>query len=96
MLRHGARAMGQLNCDGPAAECAYAAIAIAEEASFADPPGRARAFSTAHLPCGHQQLKQQKHELLSSQREERRRARTSENINAAVLSNLSCGVVLYP
>ena len=35
-----------------------------------------------------QQLKQQKHELLSLQQVERRRAKTSENISAAVLSNL--------
>jgi nitrogen fixation/metabolism regulation signal transduction histidine kinase len=42
-----------------------------------------------------QQLKQQKHELQSSQREERRRAKTSENISAAVLSNLSCGVLFF-
>lgn len=40
-----------------------------------------------------QQLKQQKHELLSLQQVERRRAKTSENISAAVLSNLSSGVV---
>jgi len=40
-----------------------------------------------------QQLKQQKHELLSMQQVERRRAKTSENISAAVLSNLSSGVV---
>ena len=40
-----------------------------------------------------QQLKQQKHELLSVQQVERRRARTSENISAAVLSNLSSGVL---
>jgi len=40
-----------------------------------------------------QQLKQQKHELQSSQQAERRRARTSENISAAVLSNLSSGVM---
>ena len=40
-----------------------------------------------------QQLKQQKHELLSVQQVERRRAKTSENISAAVLSNLSSGVV---
>ena len=40
-----------------------------------------------------QQLKQQKHELLSEQQSERRRARTSENISAAVLSHLSSGVV---
>src|ERR1043166_9121574 len=40
-----------------------------------------------------QQLKQQKHELQSSQQAERRRARTSENISAPVLSHLSSGVM---
>jgi nitrogen fixation/metabolism regulation signal transduction histidine kinase len=40
-----------------------------------------------------QQLKQQKHELLTLQQSERRRAKTSENISAAVLSNLTSGVV---
>jgi len=40
-----------------------------------------------------QQLKQQKHELLSVQQVERRRAKTSENISAAVLSNLPSGVL---
>ncbi len=42
-----------------------------------------------------QQLKQQKHELLSTQQVERRRAKTSENISAAVLSNLSSGVLFF-
>src|SRR6202051_1035195 len=42
-----------------------------------------------------QQLKQQKHELLSLQQLERRRAKTSENISAAVLSNLSSGVLFF-
>ena len=42
-----------------------------------------------------QQLKQQKHELQSLQLAERRRAKTSENISAAVLSNLSCGVLFF-
>ena len=42
-----------------------------------------------------QQLKQQKHELQSSQQSERRRAKTSENISTAVLSNLSSGVVFF-
>jgi PAS domain-containing protein len=40
-----------------------------------------------------QELKQQKHELLSLQQSERRRAKTTENISAAVLSNLSSGVL---
>jgi PAS domain-containing protein len=42
-----------------------------------------------------QQLKQQKHELQSLQVAERRRARTSENISAAVLANLSSGVLFF-
>lgn len=42
-----------------------------------------------------QQLKQQKHELLALQQSEHRRARTSENLSAAVLSNLSCGVLFF-
>jgi len=42
-----------------------------------------------------QQLKQQKHELQSLQQSERRRAKTSESISAAVLSNLPCGVVFF-
>ena len=43
-----------------------------------------------------QQLKQQKHELQSLQQMERRRAKTSENISAAVLSNLTSGVLFFP
>jgi nitrogen fixation/metabolism regulation signal transduction histidine kinase len=42
-----------------------------------------------------QQLKQQKHELQSERQAERRRAKTSENISAAVLSNLSSGVMFF-
>jgi nitrogen fixation/metabolism regulation signal transduction histidine kinase len=42
-----------------------------------------------------QQLKQQKHELIAEQQAERRRAKTSENISAAVLSNLSSGVAFF-
>ncbi|HWX92380.1 MAG TPA: PAS domain-containing protein [Terriglobales bacterium] len=40
-----------------------------------------------------QQLKQQKHELVALQQAEQRRAKTSESISAAVLSNLSSGVL---
>jgi PAS domain S-box-containing protein len=40
-----------------------------------------------------QQLKQQKHELISERQRERRQAKASENISAAVLSNLSSGVL---
>lgn len=42
-----------------------------------------------------QQLKQQKHELQSLQQAERRRAQATENVSAAVLSNLSCGVLFF-
>ena len=42
-----------------------------------------------------QELKQQKHELSTMRDAESRRARSSENISAAVLSNLSSGVVFF-
>ena len=42
-----------------------------------------------------QQLKQQKHELIAQQQAEQRRAKTSENVSAAILSNLSSGVVFF-
>jgi len=42
-----------------------------------------------------QQLKQQKHELLALQQAEQRRAKTSESISAAVLSNLSSGMLFF-
>jgi nitrogen fixation/metabolism regulation signal transduction histidine kinase len=42
-----------------------------------------------------QELKQEKHELLSAQQAERRRAKTSESISAAVLSHLPCGVLFF-
>lgn len=42
-----------------------------------------------------QALKQQKHELQSLQQNERWRARTSETLSAAVLTNLSSGVIFF-
>ncbi len=42
-----------------------------------------------------QQLKQQKNELQEQTQTEQRRARTSENFSQAVLSNLSCGVLVF-
>lgn len=42
-----------------------------------------------------QQLKQQKHELQALQQSQQRRAKTSENISAAVLSNLTSGVLFF-
>jgi PAS domain-containing protein len=42
-----------------------------------------------------QQLKQQKHELQVQSEAEQRRLRTTENFSQAVLSNLSCGVLVF-
>ncbi|MGC1452139.1 MAG: PAS domain-containing protein [Candidatus Sulfotelmatobacter sp.] len=42
-----------------------------------------------------QQLKQQKHELQVQSQAEQHRARTSEHFSQAVLSNLSCGVLVF-
>ena len=42
-----------------------------------------------------QQLKQQKHELLVQTQAEQNRARTSETLGQAVLSNLSSGVLVF-
>jgi nitrogen fixation/metabolism regulation signal transduction histidine kinase len=42
-----------------------------------------------------QELKQQKHELQTAQQADKRRAKTSENISAAVLSNLPSGVLFF-
>jgi len=42
-----------------------------------------------------QELKQQKHELATMRDAENRRARSSESISAAVLSNLSSGVIFF-
>jgi PAS domain-containing protein len=42
-----------------------------------------------------QQLKQQKHELIAQSQAEQQRARTSETLSQAVLSNLSCGVLVF-
>lgn len=42
-----------------------------------------------------QQLKQQKHELQVQSQTEQTRARTSENFSQTVLSNLSCGVLVF-
>src|SRR5258708_12855030 len=72
---------------------------ISEEGSFSDTPSSVSASESFPLHMYHaviQQLKQQKHELQSLRLVERRRAKTSENISAAVLSNLSSGVLFFP
>jgi nitrogen fixation/metabolism regulation signal transduction histidine kinase len=71
---------------------------FSEEGSFSDTPSSVSGSDSFPLHTYHaviQQLKQQKHELQSLQLVERRRAKTSENISAAVLSNLSSGVLFF-
>jgi len=68
---------------------------VMDEGSVAD-----QASSVEQLPMHMynaviQELKQQKHELQSMQQVERRRAKTSDNISAAILSNLSSGVLFF-
>jgi nitrogen fixation/metabolism regulation signal transduction histidine kinase len=68
---------------------------ISEEAAFSDAPSAPESFPLHTYHAVIQQLKQQKHELQSLQLMERRRAKTSENVSAAVLSNLSSGVLFF-
>jgi nitrogen fixation/metabolism regulation signal transduction histidine kinase len=66
-----------------------------EDALFLDNPPSPENLPLHTYHAVIQQLKQQKHELQSLQQVERRRAKTSENISAAVLSHLSCGVLFF-
>ena len=68
---------------------------ISEEGSFPDALPASESFPMHTYHAVIQQLKQQKHELQRLQLVERRRAKTSENISAAVLSNLSSGVLFF-
>lgn len=68
---------------------------ITEEAAVDEVSPSAESFPLHTYHAVIQHLKQQKHELQSLQQVERRRARTSENVSAAVLSNLSCGVLFF-
>jgi PAS domain S-box-containing protein len=68
---------------------------FSDEVSFAPDSASTGSFPLHTYHAVIQQLKQQKHELLSEQQAERRRARTSENISAAVLYNLSSGVMFF-
>ena len=68
---------------------------LSEESAFAAEPAVSESFPLHMYHAVIQQLKQQKHELLSLQLVERRRAKTSENISAAVLTNLSSGVLFF-
>jgi len=67
--------------------------ALTEDEFFTDTPPDPEQFPLHAYHAVIQELKQQKHELLSAQQVERRRAKTSENVSAAVLSNLSSGVL---
>ena len=69
---------------------------IEEESEISDGPSR----SLEALPLNLyntviQQLKQQKHELQVQSQVDQSRARISENFSQAVLSNLSCGVLVF-
>lgn len=64
-----------------------------EEAISSDGPASLDSLPLHTYHAVIQQLKQQKHELQSTQQVERRRAKTSENISAAILANLSSGVM---
>ena len=69
---------------------------IAEEGEFSADPTPSLETLPLHLyNTVIQQLKQQKHELQVQSQAEQHRARTSENFSQAVLSNLSCGVLVF-
>jgi PAS domain S-box-containing protein len=68
---------------------------IVDEATLTDESTSSERLPLETYHAVIQQLKQQKHELQSLQQVERRRAKTSENISAAILSNLSSGVLFF-
>jgi PAS domain-containing protein len=69
---------------------------ISEESEFSATPSRSLATLPLHLyNTVIQQLKQQKHELQVQSKAEQHRAKTSDNFSQAVLSNLSCGVLVF-
>jgi len=68
---------------------------LSQADSLSDAADKSQPFALHTYHAVIQQLKQQKHELLSEQQAERRRAKTSENISAAVLSHLSSGVIFF-
>ena len=69
---------------------------IVEEADFSAEPTPSLETLPLHLyNTVIQQLKQQKHELQVQSKAEQHRARISDNFSQAVLSNLSCGVLVF-
>jgi PAS domain S-box-containing protein len=67
----------------------------AEELELHQAPSATENFPLHTFHAVIQQLKQQKHELTALQQIERRRAKTTENVSVAVLSNLSSGVLFF-
>ncbi len=69
---------------------------ITEESDLSDGAGHSIDSLPLHLyNTVIQQLKQQKHELQVQSQAEQQRARTTENFSQTVLSNLSCGVLVF-
>ena len=68
---------------------------LGEDASLPETSASAEQLPLHTYHAVIQQLKQQKHELVALQQAEQRRAKTSESISAAVLSNLSSGVLFF-
>jgi len=69
---------------------------ITEESDLSDGAGHSIDSLPLHLyNTVIQQLKQQKHELQVQSQAEQQRARTTENFSQIVLSNLSCGVLVF-
>ena len=68
---------------------------VSEQASLQKSTPSADSFPLHTYHAVIQQLKQQKHELTALQQTERRRAKASENISVAILSNLSAGVLFF-
>jgi PAS domain S-box len=66
---------------------------LIEETALSNGPATVGSLPLFTYQAVIQELKQQKYELQNSQCEERRRAKTSENISAAILSHLSSGVL---
>ncbi len=69
---------------------------ITEEADFSSEPTPSLETLPLHLyNTVIQQLKQQKHELQAQSKADQQRAKISDNFSHAVLSNLSCGVLVF-
>ena len=68
---------------------------VAEQESLTQVPMSSDGLPVHAYHAVIQQLKQQKHELTTQQLADRRRAKASDTLSAAVLANLSCGVLFF-